>query len=46
MSTKDWYFADIDSDNYDEESDEDFILRETDVPIDTSASSDSELEGI
>ncbi|RHZ87309.1 hypothetical protein Glove_37g80 [Diversispora epigaea] len=44
MNTKEWYFGDVDSDNYDERSDEDFILREEEVPMDTSASSESEVE--
>ncbi|CAG8475470.1 5767_t:CDS:2 [Acaulospora colombiana] len=44
MSSKDWYFADVDSDNYDEDSDEDFILREGDVPPDTSDTSEEESD--
>ncbi|CAG8455023.1 13224_t:CDS:2 [Acaulospora morrowiae] len=40
MSSKDWYFGDADSDNYDEESDEDFVLCEDDVPPDTSDTSE------
>ncbi|CAG8433849.1 6994_t:CDS:2 [Diversispora eburnea] len=44
MNTKEWYFGDANSDNYDERSDEDFNPCEDQVPMDTSASSESETE--